>query len=431
MKASIIIPVWNGASVITDCLQALYAHCGEELLEVICIDNASSDDSATLIEKSYPKVRLMRQPINLGFAGGVNAGIDAAGGDVFIMLNQDCIVGVGWLTALMEALGAYPQYGIIGSTTYNADGTLNHTGAMVRRSDAQGIHLTETTENQVHTVDFATGAATAIRRQAWKAVGRFDEGFYPAYYEDADFCYRARRLGIESGCATAAQAVHLFSSREAHTNPIGHTRNHHVVRYRFVCKHFTGHEIESFFEAEQAALSTEEFLTQALGRIIAARHTLHTIPDILERRRLDMETGLSAVERRTLQVGLTQIIQQAFRIALTLTSPELPGRQENLDNIAQQLRELEHEKHELLNRIYFRSPSDQTQESTLQRFTRVFFKRLPSLISGREHLLWTRLYSVLDQRLERMGERAELMHDLSNERIKLLETLTEYDYWYR
>ncbi|NIV29072.1 MAG: glycosyltransferase, partial [Anaerolineae bacterium] len=84
MEASIVIPVWNGGSVVSDCLDAIYAHCGDELLEVICVDNASRDDSATLIADRFPQVRLIRQPVNLGFAGGVNAGIQMAQGDVFI-----------------------------------------------------------------------------------------------------------------------------------------------------------------------------------------------------------------------------------------------------------------------------------------------------------------------------------------------------------
>jgi len=132
MQASIIIPVWNGASVVIDCLDALYMHSGSELLEVICVDNDSSDESVVRITEAYPQVRLIHEPVNLGFAGGVNAGMEAAQGDIFILLNQDCIVRPGWLKAFLQALEVYPQYGIVGCTIYNADGTLNHTGARVR-----------------------------------------------------------------------------------------------------------------------------------------------------------------------------------------------------------------------------------------------------------------------------------------------------------
>ncbi len=83
MKANVIIPVWNGSSVISNCLQALYSYSGEKLFEVICGNNVSSDDSSAQIESAFPKVRTIHMPINLGFAGGANKGIDAAQGDVF------------------------------------------------------------------------------------------------------------------------------------------------------------------------------------------------------------------------------------------------------------------------------------------------------------------------------------------------------------
>lgn len=66
----------------------------------------------------------------------------------------------------------------------------------------------------MHNVDFVTGAAVAIRRSTWDVVGRFDEGFYPAYYEDADYYYRTRCKGIEAACTTTTTVKHLFSSNE-------------------------------------------------------------------------------------------------------------------------------------------------------------------------------------------------------------------------
>jgi GT2 family glycosyltransferase len=75
MQASLIVPVWNGAEVILDCPRAVYVHSGDHLLEVIAVDNASPDESARLIRHHIPLVTLLHQPIHLGFAGGVDAGI--------------------------------------------------------------------------------------------------------------------------------------------------------------------------------------------------------------------------------------------------------------------------------------------------------------------------------------------------------------------
>ncbi|MBN1247210.1 MAG: glycosyltransferase, partial [Anaerolineae bacterium] len=85
MQTSVIVPVWNGSADIEACLKAVYEHSGGELLEVICLDNASEDDSVERIRKHFPQVRLLQQPINLGFAGGVNVGVDAARGDLLVL----------------------------------------------------------------------------------------------------------------------------------------------------------------------------------------------------------------------------------------------------------------------------------------------------------------------------------------------------------
>ena len=98
-KASVIIPVWNGAEVVLDALAAVFANSDEWLLEVICVDNASQDQSAALIETHYPQVKLLKQVVNLGFAGGVNVGLKAAQGDILVLLNSldDYAVFVGQL----------------------------------------------------------------------------------------------------------------------------------------------------------------------------------------------------------------------------------------------------------------------------------------------------------------------------------------------
>ncbi len=105
MRATVIIPIWRGAPVIAGCLDAVYRHSGPALHEVICVDNASPDGAGDLVAARFPAARLLRQPVNLGFAGGVNVGIANATGDLFVLVNQDCVPGPGWLDALRAGLG--------------------------------------------------------------------------------------------------------------------------------------------------------------------------------------------------------------------------------------------------------------------------------------------------------------------------------------
>ena len=425
MQASIVIPVWNGASVIADCLDSVYAHAGDELLEVICVDNDSADDSAKLIAERHPQVQLVRQPVNLGFAGGVNAGIDAARGSLLVLLNQDCVVHADWLAALLRALQEHPEFGIAGCTILNADGTLNHTGAVIGRPDAYGVHLEEIGAGQPSRVEFVTGAAVAIRRQTWDAVGRFDEGFYPGYYEDSDYCYRARRKGIETAHVPEARVTHLFSSRELEIDPVKYIANQHRSRYRFVSKHFDGRELGDFLGAEYAALEDEENLNQALGRVIAARQTLHSLVDVLERRRSDLGDTVSATHRRQLQVGFAHILSRSFAIAEKLSQvglikppleewqtanqqlEEALSRPVPVDLLAfqqegtnQQLLDLRQREHDLVTRIHFRSPGDDRPESTLRRLFRLLILRPLSFLVGRDYLLLSELNATHVARLD-------------------------------
>jgi len=447
MQASIIIPVWNGASVVIDCLEALYTHSGSELLEVICVDNDSSDESVVRITEAYPQVRLIHEPVNLGFAGGVNAGMEAAQGDIFILLNQDCIVRPGWLKAFLQALEVYPQYGIVGCTIYNADGTLNHTGARVRHPDAVGEHLTDLGDGQVRPVEFVTGAAVAIRRQVWEVVGRFDEGYYPAYYEDSDYCYRARHKGFETAWVPQAQVRHLFSSRAWQTDPIKHTTSGYTSRYRFVCKHFSDREMGAFFEAESAALENVRYLDHALGRVIAARDTLRSLPDILERRRLDLDEVLSISGQRQLRVGFTQVFRQALEMARQLALSEFatPGPDKDLQRSiastfdqwgasARRLQELRQREEALFTLLYPRSPHDLQPKSVIRRLNQLLFKPLTNWLLGHDHALLSELNAVhiehmatLERRIEQAAEIDQWHYRRAEERLRLLELLTDYE----
>lgn len=432
LQASIIIPVWNGAGVIAKCLEAVYAHSGDALLEVICVDNASPDNAAQLIAERFPGIRLLRQPVNLGFAGGVNAGLRTARGDMFVLLNQDCLVQPGWLDALMEALATYPDIGIAGCTIYNADGSLNHAGAQLRRVDAVGVHLTNFLGNQPQAVDYVTGAAMAIRRKTWEAIGQFDDDFYPAYYEEVDYCYRARRAGFKIFHVPAAQVCHLFSSREWQTDPVKHWANQYQNRYRFVCKHFGTEEVQQFCLLELNTLASETVFEFAAARALAGRGVLRNLPDILLRRRLDCGEDLSSDQRRALEVHFTRITRQALAAAEQLAcSPHtpMPDRRQADSILAdgqtplRRVQQLQEREQDILRRVFF---LPDTQESQPKPAWQRLLLRLASIVTGREHRLLTELSGLHAQRLDAVEDL--LLDNPLERRVALIETLIDYDY---
>jgi GT2 family glycosyltransferase len=442
MKASIIIPVWNGADVIADCLATLRQNAGASLLEVICVDNASTDESAKIIQDQHEWVNLIRQPVNLGFAGGINAGVQASRGEVIVLLNQDCLVMPSWLDELIGALDTHPKVGVLGSTVYHADGTINHTGAEIQSPEATGIHLTDLPTEKVRLADFVTGAAIAIRRTAWDEIGPLDEGYYPAYFEDADYCYRARRKGYEVACATFAQVRHLFSSREWQSDYYWHAVYTNTSRYRFVCKHFQPDEFGNFFQAEKAAIEATCYLNEVIGRLIAARHTLRFFDNVMESRQRDLVDQLPNATCRQLQVGFSQIIRQAFQTANQLLKiPEIVNTSakgndirlaeasfmEQLYKTAQAVETLKQRELALASSLYFRPIVDTAPEGALQRLYRVVFKRLPSLIIGRDERIMREIYQIRSKQVNEIEQQIIPTGQCAN----LLELLSYYDDYYQ
>ena len=103
-KASIIIPNYNGTALLPTCLDALKAQTYPHI-EVILVDDGSTDDSVAVIRREYPWVNIIQQPRNMGFIKAINQGVANATGDIIISLNNDTAADPKWVEALVRALG--------------------------------------------------------------------------------------------------------------------------------------------------------------------------------------------------------------------------------------------------------------------------------------------------------------------------------------
>ena len=216
LLCSIIIPNYNGERFLPACLDALrrqtYPH-----FEVIVVDNASSDDSVTLLEREYPEVRLLRLARNVGLTGACNAGAAIARGEILVLLNNDTEPEPGWLAALVEALAEHPEAGSVASKMllfdrrdtlhtagdlYGVDGIPRNRGVW-ERDEGQYDEAIE--------IFSACGGASAYRREAWEAVGGFDEDFF-MYCEDVDLGWRLQLAGYRAVFAPRARVYHRLSA---------------------------------------------------------------------------------------------------------------------------------------------------------------------------------------------------------------------------
>ena len=329
---SVIIPLWNGEKWIRPCLTALtkQAEAAPFALEVIVVDNGSSDGSPAIVEKEFPGVCLIRNGQNRGFAGGCNVGLAAAAGDVLVLLNQDTVVQNGWLAGLVAALdeadAGEPGVGVAGSLALLADGTtIQHAGGVVDLPLGIARHLGygEALDSRWHAgadVRFVTGASLALRREVLEAIGPLDEGFWPGYYEDVDFCWRARDAGYRIRYAPASVLVHAESG--SFTDPIYTAWARLRGRLYFCLKHLPiPFFLDDFLPAENNYRSTV-LAGDSYGQI--ARAYLEAIPMAVE---VWPQRGATSEQLEAAMRGLARLCPPLAPLADglgDLPSPEAP-----------------------------------------------------------------------------------------------------------
>lgn len=200
MKISIVVPNWNGASLLAECLQSLEAQSIKT--EIILVDNGSSDNSVEITEKLFPKVVLIKNRNNLGFAGGVNMGIREAlksDCDFIALFNNDAVAKPDWLEKLLNVMERYPKAGIVTGKFMRDDKIhFDSTGDYyTTRGIAfpRGRNRKDTGQyNDFEKVFGATGGASLYRAELFEEIGFFDERFF-AYLEDVDFSFRTQLAG--------------------------------------------------------------------------------------------------------------------------------------------------------------------------------------------------------------------------------------------
>jgi GT2 family glycosyltransferase len=255
MRISVVVVSLNGERRIGACLDALRRTEWPDL-EVIVLDNGSRDATSRVVRASYPEVRLLRSPRNLGFAGGNNLAAAHATGEWIILLNDDTEPEPGWITELMDAGRRLPRAGILGCLLLYPDGkTIQHAGGVVH---ANGLtdHLEwgatlegDVSERPPRRCDYVTGAAMAIRREAWERVGPLDPGYFPIYYEENELCCRAREAGWEVWVIPRARVIHAESQTQGRWSRMFLVR-YHRNRLRFLRRNRRGRELLRAMKAE-------------------------------------------------------------------------------------------------------------------------------------------------------------------------------------
>lgn len=211
--ASIVIPVYNQLAHTLTCLRALTEFPPQASIEIICIDDGSSDETMTVLPR-ISELRYHRRPQNGGFIAACNDGLALAKGEYVVFLNNDTIPQPGWLDALLRTFSDHPGTGVAASTLLYPDGRLQEAGGIVWKdgsADKLG-HLRAADDPAfayARRVDYVSGAALAIPRSQCLAMGGFNTAYAPAFYEDTDLCMRVRAAGLQILVQPASRVVHI------------------------------------------------------------------------------------------------------------------------------------------------------------------------------------------------------------------------------
>jgi GT2 family glycosyltransferase len=222
---SVIIPTHDTRQLTFACLGSLERQ-GRSALEVIVVDDASSDGTCEAISLSHPAVRLLRSEHPLGFTRAANRGLAAARGEILLLLNSDTEVDPGGLDALLNAFTSDPELGAAGGMLHYPDGSPQWSGGSAPSllwlfGLASGLPAllgplplyrrwrppAGTGSEAAGRVDWVTGAALGIRRAALARVGPFDETFR-FYAQDLDLCLRLAAAGWRSAVVPGFGVLH-------------------------------------------------------------------------------------------------------------------------------------------------------------------------------------------------------------------------------
>ncbi len=295
-----VVVNWNGAHLLDECLKSLQDQdLAPGALEIVVVDNASSDGSVALLDERYPDVRVVRNAQNLGFAGGVDAGLDDLTAPYVALLNNDATLAPDALRVMVEVLDAPENKDVaavtahIVLTEHDALGRtlINSTGNVLSRAGSAGdrdwLSVDGAVEPTSEVFGFCGGAAV-LRTSALADTGTFDARLF-LYYEDTDLSWRFRARGWRVLYERRAVARHQHSASSDSTSPLFryyNTRNSLVV----FARHAPWGVVVTSFVRQLAGAARHTLLRREAPGVVKAqwralRDFLGFLPKVLADRR--------------------------------------------------------------------------------------------------------------------------------------------------
>jgi N-acetylglucosaminyl-diphospho-decaprenol L-rhamnosyltransferase len=250
---TVIIVNWNVRDLLRRCLLSILDPPHSNL-EIVVVDNASSDGSIDMVRTEFPGVHLVVNNQNRGFTAANNQGLGVSRGRYLLLLNPDTEVVGDALTIMLSYMDAHPDVGTLGPKLLYPDGSLQPSRrrfptfatALLESTVFQEwwpenrtlrrYYMADTADDAVQPVDWVVGACLLVRRQAYEQVGGLDEGYF-MYSEELDWCKRLKAAGWEVVYLPSATIIHhegksseqVIASRHIHfqSSKVRYFRQHH------------------------------------------------------------------------------------------------------------------------------------------------------------------------------------------------------------
>jgi len=242
-KLAVIIVSWNTKDLTRKCIASALRSERTFELEVLVIDNASSDDTPAMIEAEFPQVRLFANQQNLGFGRGCNQGLANTNAEYIFLLNPDAEIEPTGLQRMADYLDAHPGVGALGCSLRYPDGSTQRAyydfySFIGSLTDNQLIkkRLKASIEEKTMPVDWVIGAVLMLRNSVLAEVGTFDEDFF-LYGEEMELQFRMRKAGWEIVYLPEVAAIH-HAGKSAGLARLNSTIHNYRGRYLFISKHY-------------------------------------------------------------------------------------------------------------------------------------------------------------------------------------------------
>ncbi len=253
---SVVVINLNGKALLRDCLESLRNAAPRHRLEIIVVDNGSTDGSPALVREEFPEAVLIENTQNLGFTRANNQGIECSTGRYVMLLNNDTRVLPGAFSEAIAYLDENRGAGVAGLKLLNEDGSLqlscrrfpSFSQALFNRYSlltrlfpnnrfSREYLMTDIQHDEIHDVDWVSGACLVIRRELLDEIGPLDERFF-MYSEDVDYCYRAWQAGWRVVYLPFARVYHLIG-QDTRKVKFRLTYERHRSMYMFYKKHYS------------------------------------------------------------------------------------------------------------------------------------------------------------------------------------------------